>query len=191
MPTRQKNQPRDKKDNTPRDAGRRQDDFRMNRAPGYGPPGKENALKPETGETDQGTSRYASGDAGASPSTPEEEGTRIRDGMQSGSYLGPRNDSEGLQRSNGTDYSGASVGTKAQRPSRKDQPSTTRVEDEVRRRLERNEDVDATEIKIAVEDGEVTLTGIVTKESQRVAAEEAIQDVEGVVEIHNHLRVRE
>jgi osmotically-inducible protein OsmY len=49
--------------------------------------------------------------------------------------------------------------------------------------------IDASEIEVAVLNGEVTLTGVVRERPQKRMAEDAAEQVSGVREVHNQLRV--
>ncbi|HEX2449757.1 MAG TPA: BON domain-containing protein [Gemmatimonadales bacterium] len=55
--------------------------------------------------------------------------------------------------------------------------------------LTTNHDLDATEIEIVVEDGDVTLTGRVDTREAKWLAEEIARSVPGVVDLHNRLKV--
>lgn len=50
--------------------------------------------------------------------------------------------------------------------------------------------VDATDVDVRVEDGEVTLTGTVHSRRDKRALEDVVEDVTGVLDVHNRLRVR-
>ena len=52
-----------------------------------------------------------------------------------------------------------------------------------------NHDLDATEIEIVVEDGDVTLTGRVDTREAKWLAEEIARGVTGVTDLHNRLKV--
>ena len=49
--------------------------------------------------------------------------------------------------------------------------------------------VDASEIEVAVRDGEVTLSGVVRERQQKRIAEDAVETIAGVRDVHNQLRV--
>ncbi|HEX5815106.1 MAG TPA: BON domain-containing protein, partial [Methylomirabilota bacterium] len=49
--------------------------------------------------------------------------------------------------------------------------------------------VDASEIDVTVQNGEVTLSGVVRERQQKRMAEEAVEQVAGVQDVHNQLRV--
>ena len=52
-----------------------------------------------------------------------------------------------------------------------------------------NHDLDATEIEIVVEEGDVTLTGRVDTREAKWLAEEIARGVAGVADLHNRLKV--
>jgi osmotically-inducible protein OsmY len=64
-----------------------------------------------------------------------------------------------------------------------------RIREEVCERLSRDDDVDASEIEVRVQNGEVTLEGTVQTRSMKHQAEDLADDVTGVSDVHNHLRV--
>ena len=55
--------------------------------------------------------------------------------------------------------------------------------------LTKDPELDATEIEVQVEDGAVTLRGTVDSSDARLLAEELIESVAGVREVHNSLKV--
>lgn len=66
----------------------------------------------------------------------------------------------------------------------------TRIWDEVSACLTDDWYVDGTEITVSVDNGEVTLDGIVENRAEKRLAEDCADSVEGVVDVHNHLRIR-
>ena len=50
-------------------------------------------------------------------------------------------------------------------------------------------ELDATEIEVGVEGGAVTLSGVVDSSDARLLAEELVETVTGVREVHNNLKV--
>lgn len=66
--------------------------------------------------------------------------------------------------------------------------SDERILDEIVERLMRT-GVDAADVEIKVEHGEVTLTGFVAERREKRNIEEACEDVMGVEEVHNRIRV--
>ena len=65
-----------------------------------------------------------------------------------------------------------------------------RIEEDVHEALMRHPDVDATDIDVRVENGEVTLTGEVEDRRARRLAEEIAEQVSGVRDVHVHLKAR-
>lgn len=70
-----------------------------------------------------------------------------------------------------------------------DTRSDERIRDDVSGALERDGDLDASEIEVRVEQGEVTLAGRVSDRSSQRRAEDLIEDLPGVRQVHNTLRV--
>ena len=64
-----------------------------------------------------------------------------------------------------------------------------RIREDVCDRLSWNDEVDATEIIVRVQNGEVTLEGRVETRHMKRLAEDIAEDVSGVVDVHNTLRV--
>jgi hypothetical protein len=50
--------------------------------------------------------------------------------------------------------------------------------------------VDATDVDVRIQNGEVTLTGFVDSRAAKRAAEDCADDVPGVREVYNNLRIR-
>ncbi len=70
------------------------------------------------------------------------------------------------------------------------QRSDERIREDVCERLTDHHDVDASDIEVSVESGEVTLTGTVSARRDKLMAEHAAEAVSGVIDIHNQIRVR-
>ncbi len=70
------------------------------------------------------------------------------------------------------------------------QRSDERVKEEVCDILTRDHDVDASDIEVQVHNGEVTLSGMVSDRNQKRRAEDVIERMSGVKEIHNQIRVQ-
>lgn len=64
-----------------------------------------------------------------------------------------------------------------------------RIREDVCERLSADDDVDATEIEVRVQNGEVTLAGSVETRSMKRQAEDLAEEVSGVKDVHNNLRV--
>jgi hypothetical protein len=67
--------------------------------------------------------------------------------------------------------------------------SDTRIHDEVCELLARDSHIDATNIDVVVKDGEVTLNGSVPDRRTKRLAEEVLDDVLGVNDVHNRLTI--
>lgn len=67
--------------------------------------------------------------------------------------------------------------------------SDERLAEDVNERLTVHPDVDAGDIEVVVQDGEVTLTGTVDSRASKRLAEDIAADVSGVNDVHNRLRV--
>lgn len=70
------------------------------------------------------------------------------------------------------------------------QRSDDRIREDVSDRLTRDHDVDASDITVEVQSGEVTLTGTVPSRDQKRCAEDCAESVPGVSEVTNNLRVQ-
>jgi osmotically-inducible protein OsmY len=64
-----------------------------------------------------------------------------------------------------------------------------RIREDVCERLTEHPDIDASEVEIQVNNGEVTLAGSVDDRHQKRLAEDVIENLWGVRDVHNHLRV--
>jgi hypothetical protein len=67
--------------------------------------------------------------------------------------------------------------------------SDDRIREDVSDRLAQQDEVDPSDIEVRVENGDVTLTGTVRSRHEKFRAEELADDVSGVNEVHNQLRV--
>jgi hypothetical protein len=65
-----------------------------------------------------------------------------------------------------------------------------RIKEDVSEALQNDYDVDASNIEVEVNDGEVTLRGEVQSRQEKRAAEDCAEDVAGVKDVTNQLRVR-
>jgi hypothetical protein len=68
--------------------------------------------------------------------------------------------------------------------------SDERIREEVNERLMQDEDLDPSEIEVTVQKGEVTLKGTVPDRSEKHRAEDLAEDVLGVKDVHNQIRVQ-
>ncbi|HEY0140760.1 MAG TPA: BON domain-containing protein [Thermoanaerobaculia bacterium] len=69
--------------------------------------------------------------------------------------------------------------------------SDERIREEVNERLTHHAGVDATDIDVAVENGEVTLSGHVGTRWEKRIAEDIAESVHGVHDVHNRLSIQE
>ncbi|MBB6097379.1 hypothetical protein HNR42_000793 [Deinobacterium chartae] len=67
--------------------------------------------------------------------------------------------------------------------------SDERIRDEINDELTDHGDIDATNIEVSVQDGEVTLSGTVPDRMQKRMAEDLAETIRGVKDVHNRLRV--
>jgi osmotically-inducible protein OsmY len=67
--------------------------------------------------------------------------------------------------------------------------SDERLKEEVCDRLTADPDIDAGGLAVTVKDGEVTLEGCVLDRQMKRGAEDCIESISGVRQVHNHLRV--
>jgi osmotically-inducible protein OsmY len=72
---------------------------------------------------------------------------------------------------------------------KEDRPSDEQIHDEVCKRLKEHPLIDASFVTVHVEDGEVTLRGEVLDRRMKHMAEDIVDEVSGVRDIHNKLRV--
>jgi hypothetical protein len=90
-------------------------------------------------------------------------------------------------RPQGTTYGGGHSGRGPRNYRRSDEI----IREEVMERLTRDPMVDASDIDVTVTEGDVTLTGMVDDRRQKRAAADIAEDVFGVKNVQNRLRVRE
>jgi osmotically-inducible protein OsmY len=69
--------------------------------------------------------------------------------------------------------------------------SDDRIRDDINDRLTDNDYLDASDIDVAVKGGEVTLTGFVDSRYSKRTAEDIADDISGVKNVENRLRIRE
>lgn len=69
------------------------------------------------------------------------------------------------------------------------QRSDERLKEEACEQLTADPDVDASEVEVSVQNGEVTLEGTVPTRNMKRAAEDCIEAISGVQQVHNRLRV--
>lgn len=66
-----------------------------------------------------------------------------------------------------------------------------RIQEDINEQLTRHAEIDATDIEVSVQDGEVTLRGQVDQRYMKRVAEDIADDVSGVKNVHNEIRVRQ
>ena len=67
--------------------------------------------------------------------------------------------------------------------------SDDRIREDASEELTRHPGIDASDIEVHVENGEVTLTGTVDGRRAKRMAEDCVEQCSGVKEVHNQLRV--
>lgn len=70
------------------------------------------------------------------------------------------------------------------------QRSNERIEEDVNERLTQHGHLDASDVRVSVEDGEVTLEGTVESRRAKRLADDLTESVRGVRDVHNRLRIR-
>lgn len=70
------------------------------------------------------------------------------------------------------------------------QPSDRQLHDEIRQRLEQTQDIDASQVKVAVLEGKVTLEGTVPEPAMQQAIEDLVDVCPGVQDIENRISVQ-
>ncbi len=123
-------------------------------------------------------------------------GGNNKDGRSSmsGNQYGRNENSSGM-RSGGRDGSdnmfgsGQRAGAHAGKGPKGWQRSDERMQEEINEALARDEHLDASEIEVKASGGEVTLTGTVTDRESKRMAEDVVERVFGVTDVHNQIRV--
>ncbi len=69
------------------------------------------------------------------------------------------------------------------------QRSDERIRDDAFVRLTRHGRLDASQINVEVNDGEITLDGLVNSRREKRMAEDIVDSIPGVKDVHNHLHV--
>jgi osmotically-inducible protein OsmY len=112
-----------------------------------------------------------------------------RGGYQGG-FSGQQSYQQGQQGSpQGQGQQGTQRGQFAGRGPKGYKRADDRIREDVNEELTRNPDIDATDIEVKVESGEVTLTGTVDERRTKRLAEDLAERCSGVREVHNQLRV--
>jgi osmotically-inducible protein OsmY len=108
---------------------------------------------------------------------------------QGAAYRGPRHESYYSERYGAGWRSGVPSEGYAGRGPRGYQRSDERIREDVCDQMCDNPELDASEIEVRVSQGEVTLLGSVADRSDKRLAEDLVEEVSGVREVHNQLRV--
>src|SRR5262245_33897231 len=96
---------------------------------------------------------------------------------------------EGFYGERNWEWEGAQRGPHSGKGPKGYQRSDERIREEVNDALTRDGDLDASEIMVEVKDAEVTLEGTVIDRHAKRLAEDLSEDVRGVRDIHNRLRI--
>jgi osmotically-inducible protein OsmY len=70
------------------------------------------------------------------------------------------------------------------------QPSDRQLHDEIRERLQQTQEIDASQVKVAVLEGKVTLEGTVPDPAMQQAIEDLVDVCPGVQDIENKISVQ-
>jgi osmotically-inducible protein OsmY len=70
------------------------------------------------------------------------------------------------------------------------QPSDRQLHDEIRQRLAQTQDIDVSQVKVAVLEGKVTLEGTVPEPAMQQAIEDLVEVCPGVQDVENKIRVQ-
>lgn len=115
-------------------------------------------------------------------------------GMGSSGYYGEgRSDVAGYGTGGfdgGSGIGGVQRQSYAGRGSKNYRRSDQRIEEDVHEMLMRHHEIDATDVDVRVENGEVTLSGEVEDRRARRLAEELVEQCQGVRDVHNELKAR-
>jgi hypothetical protein len=106
----------------------------------------------------------------------------------SGDFYGA---SRGAGRDDRRPYAGEPAGPHRGRGPRGYQRSDERIREDVSDRLTEDPHIDASDVEVAVQGGEVTLSGHVDSRSAKRHAEDIAESVSGVAHVQNNLRVRQ
>lgn len=97
----------------------------------------------------------------------------------------------GMGNFEGTATYGGGMGRHAGRGPKGWQRSDDRIREDVNERLTDHPHIDASEIQVQVNNGEVTLTGTVDDRPSKRLAEDIAESVSGVREVHNNIRIQQ
>ena len=143
---------------------------------------------------DFGTGGFGSGGAGYGQGGWDRSGGAMGSGYMSGGYgegrgYGGRPESGFGPGFSESAYSAAQRRSHAGRGPKGYQRSDDRIREDVCETFTRDDELDASDIEIRVEKGEITLTGTVESREAKRLAEDLAERCSGVKEIHNQLRV--
>lgn len=116
-------------------------------------------------------------------------GDRAQSGMQSGMQRGGMMGGM-IGGMIGGAVDGMRSGMRQGRGSRHYQRSDSRIQEDVYETLERQHDVDASDVQVQVQNGEVTLSGEVEDRRSKRRIEEIVEHCAGVRDVHNNLKAR-
>lgn len=118
-----------------------------------------------------------------------QSGARYGQASQYGQYRGGQSGQYGSSYGGSQTSQYGSYGEHAGKGPKGWKRTDDRIKEEVCERLCDAGDVDASSIDVSVSNGEVTLKGMVNDRSQKRAAEDAICELSGVMDVNNQLRV--
>jgi osmotically-inducible protein OsmY len=136
--------------------------------------------------TDYARQRYESGRFGVPPSDRRpDEGRSFLDKAadQVASWFGDR-DAERRRLQDELQASHRGRGPKGYKR------SDARIQEDINERLTEDPYLDATDIDVMVQDGDITLTGVVLSREDKRRAERLAEDISGVRDVQNNLRLR-
>ena len=107
-----------------------------------------------------------------------------------GDWSRGRGDYDGGQYGGGQRYGGQFGGSHYGRGPRNYRRSDERIREEINERLTRHPYIDASDVEVQVTNGEVMLAGIVEDRPAKRLAEDIVEDIFGVADVQNNLKVR-
>lgn len=141
---------------------------------------------PRAGEFEQG--RYATSSQYHGTRHEMDRSGRDMSGTGRGSYS-PEVYGRGSQWRQGSEYSQTQRGQFSGKGPKGFRRSDDRIKEEVCEALEYDSDVDASEIDVTVKEGICTLTGTISSRQMKRQAETCVENVRGVQDVKNELRV--
>ena len=146
---------------------------------GYG------SSRSDYGRSDYGNSRMGSGGMASGGVGAADSGSRGDYYNSGGDQREGRSGGIGY----GSDRYGSDRGPHAGRGPEGYSRSNDRITEDVNEALTDHGGVDASKIRVSVEDGEVTLEGTVSSRREKRMAEDATESARGVRDVHNRLRI--